>query len=153
MIITLIFLQTTAARKKTQATFWSSSQWPEPLKAVRKKAAMNWRDTKVSLGEYLIVCCWCSGVCLRDNNSNYRLEGSKGRKAADVWCGAWGVGGVHWEEQKWGRAWFEMGWCGGSGFRSMADSPHIELGIGLGFLVSAFLLGPNFDLYKGFFIE
>jgi len=33
------------------------------------------------------------------------------------------------------------------------DSPHIELGIGLGFLVSAFLLGPNFDLYKGFFIE
>jgi hypothetical protein len=33
------------------------------------------------------------------------------------------------------------------------DSPHIELGIGLGFLVTAFLLGPNFDLYKGFFIE
>jgi hypothetical protein len=82
---------------------------------------MNWRYTKVSLGEYLIVCCWCSGGCLRDNNSNYRLEGSKGRKAADVWCGAWGVGGVHWEVQKWGRAWFEMGWGGGgrgeSGFK------------------------------------
>jgi len=95
--------------------------------------------------------------CLRDNNSDYRLEGSKGRKAADVWCGAWGVGGVHWEEQKWGRAWFEMGLRGGVGGVVLGpwqtDSPHIDLGIGLGFLVSAFLLGPNFDLYKGFFIE
>ncbi len=40
---------------------------------------------------------------------------------------------------------------GGGGFRSMADSPHIELGIGLGFQVSAFLSGPNFNLYKRIF--
>ncbi len=63
---------------------------------------------------------------------------------------------MHWEEQKWGRAWFEMGLGGGGGVVLgpwQTDSPHIELGIGLGFLVSAFLLRPNFDLYKGFFIE
>ncbi len=39
---------------------------------------------------------------------------------------------MHWEKQKWGRAWFEMGLGGGGVVGSMADSPHIELGIGLG---------------------